>query len=79
MRIQCQLKKNTIFTIFISYLGKSPDDETTPTPLSLGQCPVPCPVVSSEAMPRVTASRWLLVISIIAGEMLVAGFLVKNL
>lgn len=50
-------------------LGKSSDDEEPVEPIDLGQCPAPCPVVST--VPALQICTWLM-ISSLAWELLLA-------
>ena len=67
-----------LFILFYSRLGDSPNDEKLQKPIPLGQCPIPCerPGVS-EAVPGKQASSWHMVTSMITGEVLLAGFLLR--
>ena len=58
---------NNIWILLI--LGKSSDDEEPVEPIDLGQCPAPCPVVST--VPALQICTWLM-ISSLAWELLLA-------
>ena len=52
---------NKIWILF--NVGKSSDDEEPVEPIDLGQCPVPCPVVS--AVPALQMCTWLMISSLV--------------
>ncbi|KAL9952796.1 hypothetical protein ACROYT_G040104 [Oculina patagonica] len=51
--------------------GKSPDDEEPVEPISLGECPVPCPKHEVSAVPGLQICSWLMM-SMLIWELLLA-------